>query len=48
MLVTENPELRDEALKWILKNKEAIKTSDVKELVKPLVSCIVDKVPIIR
>jgi hypothetical protein len=48
MLVTENPELRDEALKWIIKHKDAIKTSDVKELVKPLVSCITDKVPLIR
>lgn len=40
--------MRDEALKWIIKNKESIKTCEYKELVKPLISCITDKVPLIR
>jgi hypothetical protein len=35
-------------LKWIIKQKDAIKTSEVKELPKPLVSCISDKTPAIR
>lgn len=48
MVIQENPELRNEALTWILKNREAIKTSEVKELVKPIVSCMIDKVPGIR
>lgn len=43
MLVQENPELRTEALKWIIKQKEFIKTSELKDLVKPLVSCLSDK-----
>jgi hypothetical protein len=40
--------LRDEALKWIIKNKDALKSCEVKEIVKPLVSCLSDKVPAIR
>lgn len=48
MLTQENPELRTEALKWIIKNKDAIKTSEVKEIVKALVSCLSDKTPAIR
>lgn len=48
MLTQENPELRTEALKWILKQKDAIKTSEVKDLVKALVSCLSDKTPAIR
>ena len=48
MLTTENPELRTEALKWIIKQKDAIKTSEVKDLTKALVSCLSDKTPAIR
>ena len=48
MLTQENPELRSEALKWIIKNKDAIKTSEVKDYVKALVSCLSDKTPAIR
>jgi hypothetical protein len=48
LLVQENPELRQEALTWIIKNNDAIKTTDLKELPKPLVSCLLDKVPQIR
>jgi hypothetical protein len=48
LLVQENPELRTEGLKWIIKQKDAIKTSEVKDLAKPLVSCISDKSPAIR
>lgn len=48
LLIQENPELRTEALTWIIKNKESIKTSEVKELVKPMVSCLNDKSPNIR
>jgi hypothetical protein len=40
--------LRNEALNWIIKNKDSIKSAEVKELVKPLVSCLNDKVPGIR
>ena len=35
-------------LKWIIKNKDAIKTSEVKESIKPLVQCLSDKAPAIR
>jgi hypothetical protein len=35
-------------LKWIIKNKDHIKKAEVKELVKPLVSCLSDKTPAIR
>lgn len=48
LVVQENPELRTEALGWIIKNKDAIKSSDTKELIKPLVSCLSDKTPAIR
>ena len=48
MLIQENPELRTEALKWIIKNNESIKNTELKELVKPLVSCLSDKTPAIR
>lgn len=48
MLTQENPELRTEALKWIIKNKDAIKTSEMKEYTKALVSCLSDKTPAIR
>lgn len=48
LLVQENPELRNEALTWIIKNKDAIKNTEVKELVKPMVSCLNDKSPGIR
>lgn len=48
MLTQENPELRSEALKWIIKQKDAIKSSEYKEMVKPLVSCLSDKTPAIR
>lgn len=48
MVIQENPELRNEALTWIIKNKESIKSAEVKELVKPLMSCLNDKVPGIR
>lgn len=48
MLVQENPELRNEALLWIIKNKESLKTSDTSQIPKPIVSCLSDKVPNIR
>lgn len=48
LLVQENPELRTEALTWIIKNTESIKLTDTKELIKPLVACLSDKVPNIR
>jgi len=35
-------------LKWIIKNKESIKLCEVRELIKPLVSCLSDKTPAIR
>ena len=48
LLVQENPELRDEALKWVIKNKEQLKLCDTKDFAKPLVSCLTDKVPAVR
>lgn len=48
LLVQENPELRTEALTWIIKNKDSIKNTELKELVKPLVSCLCDKAPPVR
>jgi hypothetical protein len=48
MLTQENPELRTEGLKWMIKQKDAIKTSEMKEYIKALVSCISDRTPAIR
>ena len=48
LLVQENPELRTEGLTWIIKNKEAIPNTEIKEMVKPLVSCLCDKAPPVR
>ena len=47
-IALDNPESRTEALKWIIKQKDSIKQSEVKDLVKPLVSCLSDKTPQIR
>lgn len=47
-IALDNPESRTESLKWILKQKESIKSSDYKELVKPLVASLADKTPTIR
>ena len=49
LCIQENPELRTEMFKWILKNKDSIKlTPDIKDLVKPFVSCLSDRTPAIR
>ena len=48
MLTQENPELRSESLKWIIKQKDSIKLTETKEYVKALVSCLSDKTPAIR
>jgi len=40
--------LRDEGFKWILSNKEEIKTADHTVMVKPLISCLSDKAGKIR
>lgn len=45
---TENPELREESLLWILANKEGIKAADHSVMVKPLTMCLVDKTTKIR
>jgi hypothetical protein len=47
-LITENPELREESFKWILAHKEGIKGADHSIMVKPLMSCLVDKKAAIR
>lgn len=47
-LETENPELREEGLKWIIAHKEGIKGADHTIMVKPLVDCLLDKVSKIR
>lgn len=43
-----NPELREEALTWILAHKPALKKVEHKELVAPLVQCLLDKTSKIR
>lgn len=48
IVVQDNPELRTEALSWIIKHKDSIKSAENKELIKPLVSCLSDKTPAIR
>lgn len=48
VIVTENPELRTEGLKWITDNKESIKDADTKEMIKPLIACLTDKLKAIR
>lgn len=51
MVSQDNPELRTEMLGWIIKNKEAIKLcqpDQIKELIKPLVECLLDKTPALR
>lgn len=47
-LEQENPELREEGLKWILAHKDGIKGADHSIMVKPLVDCLLDKVSKIR
>jgi len=47
-LETENPELREEGLKWILAHKDGVKGADHTLMVKPLVDCLLDKVSKIR
>jgi hypothetical protein len=44
----ENPEARTEIFAWILKNQDAIKESETKAMVKPLVTCLTDKSKEIR
>jgi len=48
IVVQDNPELRTEALSWIIKHKDSIRSAENKELIKPLVSCLSDKTPAIR
>ena len=38
-----NPEYRDESLKWITTNKDAIQKCDQGAMVKPLIACLTDK-----
>lgn len=47
-LETENPELRDEGLRWIQAHKDGIKKAEHSLMVKPLVDCLTDKVSKIR
>jgi hypothetical protein len=47
-LEQENPELREEGLKWILAHKESVRGADHTLMVKPLVDCLLDKVSKIR
>ena len=49
LVIQDNPEMRSEMLKWVLKNKDAIKlVVEIKELVKPFLMCLNDKTPAIR
>lgn len=45
---TENPEMRDEGFKWMLAHKDGIKGADHQAMVKPLMSCLSDKVAKVR
>ena len=47
-LTEPNPEFREEALTWVLAHKPALKKADHKELVAPLVQCLLDKTSKIR
>lgn len=47
-LEVENPELRDEGLKWIIAHKDGIKGAELALMVKPLCDCLSDKVSKIR
>jgi hypothetical protein len=40
MIAQDNPEMRNEALQWIMKNKDEIKKCDAKEMVKPIIQCL--------
>jgi hypothetical protein len=42
------PELREEALNWVLAHKAALKKCEHKELISPLVNCLLDKTSKIR
>lgn len=43
-----SPEMREEALTWIIAHKSALAKTDHKELVAPLVNCLLDKTSKIR
>jgi hypothetical protein len=47
-LATDNFELRNDLLRLIIKNKAAIFKMDCKEMVPSVISCLLDKSPIIR
>lgn len=47
-IALENPEMRAEGIKWILDHQDSIKDADCVSMVKPLVSCLTDKVKDIR
>mmetsp|Transcript_16770 Transcript_16770/g.11897 ORF Transcript_16770/g.11897 Transcript_16770/m.11897 type:complete len:414 (+) Transcript_16770:1572-2813(+) len=47
-LAQENPELRDEGIKWILAHKDEIKNADHSVMIKPLIACLSDKAGKIR
>lgn len=43
-----NEKLREEALKWIVLHKDSLKDCDHKEMVKPLIECLMANTPHIR
>jgi hypothetical protein len=43
-----SPELREEALTWIIAHKQALKKTEHRELISPLVTCLLDKTSKIR
>lgn len=43
-----SPELREEGLNWVLAHKAALKKCEHKELITPLVNCLLDKTSKIR
>ena len=42
-LIAGNPSLREEALKWMTKNKDSVAKCDHQAMVKPILNCLIDR-----
>jgi len=47
-MALENPEMREEVLKWVLAHTDSIKDAQFQTFVKPLIACLTDKSKQIR
>lgn len=45
LITPENPEIRTALLKFMIENKDAIRLSEIDQLIKPLIDCLCDKTP---